>query len=276
MLPPMNRKLLVLALAAGLIVAPLRAQLFPAIPVVDYSAILQLVKQLEEAVAMHQLSIQQLAQLVETYQLITQQYRQMVFNAKTLSNLGAFRSNWSLWWLVSAANTYGYNAGWVNAANGLPGPGYGASILPLPVYNNNAPNGLAPSVLQRAQYQYSAAQLADSVAQNTLNTTGGIRSTASGTEAALANLRDSTLDPSASEVQVLQKISAGAYIGARTQNDSNKLLAASAEAAALQAKLKRDEIQAAAANYQEQLLLAPQVTASTANAGQAIHSFRFQ
>lgn len=272
---PMNRKLLVLALAAGLIVAPLRAQLFPAIPVVDYSAILQLVKQLEEAVAMHQLSIQQLAQLVETYQRITQQYQQMVFNAKTLGNLGAFRSNWSLWWLVNAANTYGYNAGWVNAANGLPGPGYGASILPLPVYNN-ALNGLAPSVLQRVQYQYSAAQLADSVAQNALNTTGGIRSTASGTEATLANLRDSTLDPSASEVQVLQKISAGAYIEARTQNDSNKLLAASAEAAALQAKLKRDEIQAAAANYQEQLLLAPQVTASTANAGQAIHSFRFQ
>lgn len=269
----MKQKLLIVAVFAGLMIAPIRAQI-GAIPVIDATAILNLVKQLKQLAETHAIHVQQLTQLIQTVQRLTQQYEQMVFNAKTLSTLNSFRSSWSLWYLVSAANTYGYNLGWINAANGQLGPGYGASTLPMPVYGGSLA-GIAPSVLQTIQYQYSAAQLGDSVAQNTLNTTGAIRSSAAGTEAALAELGNSVLTPSASEVQVLQKISAGAYITARTQNDSNKLLAASAEAAALQAKLKRDEIQAAAADYQEHRLLDAQVTAQMANAGQAIQGFIF-
>ena len=257
----MKRKLLVLSLVAGLAVAQIPGIPIPlGQPVYDLTAIGQLIKQLEQALT--------------TYQMIVNQYNQMLYQAKTLGNLRTFHSNWSLWYLVNAANTYGYNTGWVNVANGGQGGGYYGSVLPLPVYGGSL-TGLAPGTLQRVQYQYSQAQLADSVAQNTLHTTGAIRSSASGTETALANLSNSVLDPGASEVQVLQKISAGALIQARTQNDSNKVLAAAAETAAFQAKLRRDEIQAAAVDYQEMLARQPEVTAATANASQAIQSFRF-
>jgi hypothetical protein len=279
------RRLTVWVVLAMMISLPVAAQ-FPGLglpgvplpglggmPVVDIYAIVQLVKQLAEQVALHEISTQQLAQLLLTYQRITQQYNQTVFNATTLPNLVNFRSSWSLWYLVSALNTYGYNLGWTSMANGQYGPGYYSSVLPLPALGSMAT--LSPATVQQVQYQYSQAQLADSVAETTLNVTGGIRATAAGTEAALNHLRDATLDPAASEVQVLQKISAGAYIGARTQNDTNKLLAASAETAAFQAKLKRDEIQAAAVDYQETLLRAPEVRASMANASQEIHGFRF-
>jgi len=254
-----------LALATGLAIAPLWAQLpgipvvIPGIgsgvPVVDVGAILQAIKTLQQAIQM---------------------YQQMVFNAKQLANLRTFHSPWALWYSVSATSRYGYNAGWVAAANGQTAglPGYNASVLPMPIYGSLG--DLAPATQQRFQYRYDTAGLADSVAQTSLSTTGSIRQNAGQTEAALVNLRDSVLDPNASEVQVLQKISAGAYIQARTQNDTNKLLAAQAEAAAFQAKLERDRIQEAAADYQESLLRAAERRSWTADASKAIRNFRWE
>ena len=273
-------KAVLLGLAAGLSIGPVLAQFPPifggGIPVVDATAVIQLIKQLEQAVAMHELSGQQLQQLLLTVARLTSQLEQMKYNARTFGNLSSFRSFWSLWYLVSAANTYGHNLGWINAANGQTTglAGYNASVMPLPVYGTTL-GTLAASTVQRIQYQYSAAQLGDSVAQTALTTSGAVRSSAAGREAALNNLRDATLEPTASEVQVLQKTNAAVYMQARLQNDTNKLLAAQTDAVAFQAKQQRDAIEAAASERYDVILRSGEVTASTANASAIIHSFHF-
>jgi hypothetical protein len=259
----MKRRIALATLFATLALPLVKGQFGPAIPVIDYTAILKLVKQIEQLQQEYQ-------QLVTTYQFLVAQSRQLA------SLPSAYRSAWSVWLSAQAPDTYLKNVGWIQNANGANGT-YPASAIPLPNYGA-ALGQLALDTQNRLQWHYAAAQLSDGVNQESLNALGVIRATGPGTQAAIQNLESRTFSAAPEDntaVAVANKQSIAGLIQARQQQDTNRLLVTLVEQQALAAKIRRDQIAADAADYNQQLLGASDVVKATANASYAIQSFHF-
>jgi hypothetical protein len=189
---------------------------------------------------------QQYTQLVQTYQMITSQYNQMVWMAKEdpVNMVLRYGVPATLWTPSSATNTYGTTGAWVSAINtgqGVAG-GYSSATQSLGTYGSALSN-IPPDQLDRVKTSYATVELTDGANLAAIQTLGQLRANAPSVETAIQNLESDSLssDPEMNtEIAVLNKLNAADLISVRNSQDTNKLLAALAEAQIIQAKRQRD------------------------------------
>jgi len=189
---------------------------------------------------------QHLAQLQKTYTQVVTAYNLALQMSRNLHNMPArYRAQFSNWRNVTALNTYGNNAGWINGANSGQSviEGYQRSTTQLGLYDQAALSGMRDDELSRVKSQYASVELADGANANALTTIGAIRGNAAILEARINNLEQDSLSDDAglnSEVGVLNKINATNVLTLRSIQDSNKLLASLLEQQTIAAKQQRE------------------------------------
>ena len=191
---------------------------------------------------------QHLLQLQKTYTQVVSAYNLALKMSQNLQNMPArYRAQFSQWRNVTALNSYGNTAGWINGANSgqLPAvlAGYRQSTTQLGVYDPNTLSGMNADELTRVKSQYASVELADGVNTNALLTIGSIRGNAQSLETQINNLEQDSLSGDSglnSEVQVLNKINAANVLTLRSIQDSNKLLASLLEQQTVVAKQQRE------------------------------------
>jgi hypothetical protein len=189
---------------------------------------------------------QHLAQLQRTYTQTVTAYNLALQMSRNLHNMPArYRAQFSSWRSVTALNTYGNTAGWVNGANSGQGAldGYQRSTTQLGRYDQAVLSGMRDDELSRVKSQYASVELADGASTNALTTIGAIRGNAVALEARINNLEQDSLSDDASlnsEVAVLNKINATNVLTLRSIQDSNKLLASLLEQQTIAAKQQRE------------------------------------
>jgi type IV secretion system protein TrbJ len=187
---------------------------------------------------------QEYSQLIRTYNMVTSQYNQMVANARMITGKARWRAITTPWMLPTASNTYGTTGAWISALN--------TGIGTLNAYNqaatpmlNYSPVWGSIGASQRDQIgrNYGTVELSDGIAVNALSQLGSVRGNSFAVENALDSLEADSLsdnDSLNSEVGVLNKINAGAIIGARNSQDTNKLLASLLDHQIVESKARRD------------------------------------
>jgi hypothetical protein len=189
---------------------------------------------------------QHLAQLQKTYTQTVTAYNLALQMSRNLDNMPArYRAQFSSWRSVTALNTYGNTAGWVNGANSGQAAldGYQRSTTQLGRYDQAVLSGMRDDELSRVKSQYASVELADGASANALTTIGAIRGNAAALEARINNLEQDSLSDDASlnsEVAVLNKINATNVLTLRSIQDSNKLLASLLEQQTISAKQERE------------------------------------
>jgi len=226
---------------------------------------------------------QHLLQLQKTYTQVVSAYNLALQMSRNLHNMPArYRAQFSQWRNVSALNSYGNTAGWINGANsGQPQAvlaGYRQATTQLSTYDPNTLSGMTGDELARVKSQYASVELADGVNTNALLTIGSIRGNAQTLETQINNLeQDSLSDDSGlnSEVQVLNKISAANVLTLRSVQDSNKLLASLLEQQTVVAKQQRElTTNAINADISRRASLAGNMTQVTGTLTQSLQNFR--
>ena len=264
----MRKRTITAAVACGTLLSSLAIGQFA---VIDASSIAQAVKQLKQLVAEYQL-------LQDTYRTTTNTYNQIATNARNLTGKGGWRYATAPLIYPSAPNAYGTSAGWMKSLN----TGLGAAQnYEMATSRMASPAGLvgrlSPAGRNQFAEQSATIELGDSAAEHAMSITGATRANAASQAAVLSNLESATLsdDPAQNtEAAILNKVNAAAMIGVRSQQDTNRLLAAIADQQTIAAKVRHDsmvsEINASAAAQAEietnkQLLL---------KGNQAAHSAR--
>jgi hypothetical protein len=226
---------------------------------------------------------QHLLQLQKTYTQVVSAYNLALQMSRNLHNMPArYRAQFSQWRNVSALNSYGNTAGWINGANsGQPQAvlaGYRQATTQLGTYDPNTLSGMTGDELARVKSQYASVELADGVNTNALLTIGSIRGNAQTLETQINNLeQDSLSDDSGlnSQVQVLNKISAANVLTLRSVQDSNKLLASLLEQQTVVAKQQRElTTNAINADISRRASLAGNMTQVTGTLTQSLQNFR--
>jgi hypothetical protein len=189
---------------------------------------------------------QQYLQLVQTYQMIRSQYDQMLWMARQIPVSMSLRygAPWVSWINSTPTNTYGTTGAWVTGANTGIGvsAGYSSATQSLKAYGATLGN-IPADQLDRVKINYATVELTDGANQSALTTLGRIRGNAPAVETAIQNLETDSFssDPAMNtEIAVLNKINAANVINVRSQQDTNKLLAALAEERIIEAKRLRD------------------------------------
>ena len=226
----MRKKILVVAIVAGLCVATVSAQLGGAIVYdpTNYQNALLRYFQLQ----------QHLLQLQQTYALATQM-------ARNIQNMPLrYRAQFSAWRNGAALDTYGNTAGWIAGVNtGTVGGGYQQATTQLRPYDPNHLASMDAVELSRVESQYASVELADGANSTAMASIGAIRDNAPNLEGQLSNLENDSLsgDPDLNtEVSVLNKINAANVLTLRSVQDSNKLLASLLEIQTVLAKQQRE------------------------------------
>jgi hypothetical protein len=226
---------------------------------------------------------QHLLQLQKTYTQVVSAYNLALQMSRNLHNMPArYRAQFSQWRNVTALNSYGNTAGWINGANsGQPQAvlaGYRQATTQLSAYDPNTLSGMTGDELARVKSQYASVELADGVNTNALLTIGSIRGNALTLETQINNLeQDSLSDDSGlnGEVQVLNKISAANVLTLRSIQDSNKLLASLLEQQTVVAKQQRElTTNAINADISRRASLAGNMTQVTGTLTQSLQNFR--
>ncbi len=186
------------------------------------------------------------AQLVQTYRMIENQYEHMQRMAQQVPvNMAArYKALATPWTLPAATNTSGTAGGWTEPVDtGMNvGDGCLAAIHRLEQFGS-AIGGLPVDQQSRIKSGYATVELTDGANLAALRTIGALRSNAAAVEAAIGNLESDSLssDPAMNtEIAVLNKINAAHLIGVRSEQDTNKLLAALTEERLIDAKRQRD------------------------------------
>jgi hypothetical protein len=226
---------------------------------------------------------QHLLQLQKTYTQVVSAYNLALQMSRNLHNMPArYRAQFSQWRNVTALNSYGNTAGWINGANsGQPQAvlaGYRQATTQLTAYDPNTLSGMTVDELARVKSQYASVELADGVNTNALLTIGSIRSNAQTLETQINNLEQDSLSDDAGlngEVQVLNKISAANVLTLRSVQDSNKLLASLLEQQTVVAKQQRElTTNAINADISRRASLAGNMTQVTGTLTQSLQNFR--
>ena len=153
-------------------------------------------------------------------------------------NLAArYKADWAQWTSLQAPpNTYGNTAALVNALN------FGALVQAQQGYNSayvqaqSYPSGSYSALDARTQAtvanQYATSEIAQTTTTNTLSTLGTIRTNEQGFATQLANLDSDTFstDPTQqTQSALLGKINSATLLQIHAQQDTNQILAASAQ-----------------------------------------------
>ncbi len=174
---------------------------------------------------------------VETRDQIIAAYNLAYQMSQMPQNLAArYKSDFAQWTSLSAPNTYGNTAAWVNALNiGDPAQAsraYSAAVVQSHTYPPGSYSTLDPDTQATVANQYATSELAQGMTSGTLATLGAIRSDAQAFAQKLANLEADTYstDPSQqTENALLAKINTATLLQIHSQQDTNQILAASAQ-----------------------------------------------
>jgi hypothetical protein len=169
-------------------------------------------------------------QIVSAYNLAYQMSRMP-------QNLAArYKAQWSKWTNMSAPDTYGITAAWMNALD-LGGQAqalqaYQNAIVRLQNYPNSSYSNMDANSQATVQNQYATSELSQGTTVSTLATLGTIRSDAESFATQLSNLDQDTFSDDSelqTEMAVLGKINSATLLQIHSQQDTNQLLAASVQ-----------------------------------------------
>lgn len=152
-------------------------------------------------------------------------------------NLAArYKSDFAQWTNLSAPNTYGNTAAWVNALNiggtSSASQAYTKAIVQVQPYPAGSYSTLDSATQATVANQYATSELAQGTTTSTLATLGTIRSNSEAFSQKLANLEADTYstDPSQqTQNALLGKINSATLLQIHSQQDTNQLLAASVQ-----------------------------------------------
>lgn len=272
----MKRLLITTLLAAVLVPAAARAQLFGGIvydPTNFHNAVLRY----------YQLRMQ-LAQLEQTYGQIVNQYNLTLEMARSLQNMPArYKAYFSQWrYLTTVPDVYHNTAGWVNAVNtgSLPAveQGYQKATDRLQQYSPAEIAAMSPEELQRVTAGYASVELTDGANTNAMTAIGNIRADAQAVQNQIANLENDSFSSNPSlntEVGVLNKINAANVLTLRTLQDANNLRLAALEQEVIRSKEQRDAATVAIDSdiYQRNNMV-PQVNQVTTGLSDSLQAYR--
>jgi hypothetical protein len=235
----MNRKRVLIFMTALLAAAPALAILGIGDIVFDPQALEQALKEFAQLQKEYE-------QLVQTYQTVRSQYDQMLWMARQIPVSMSLRygAPWVSWINTAATNTYGTTGDWITGINTGIGvaAGYSSATQLLKSYGAALGNIPADQV-DRVKTNYATVELTDGANQTALATLGRMRGNAPAIETAIQNLQADSFsaDPDMNtEIAVLNKINVANVLNVRSQQDTNKLLAALAEERIIEAKRQRD------------------------------------
>lgn len=181
-------------------------------------------------------------QVIQTYNLA----RQMAQMPQNIYQ--RYAAEFSRWKTLSATNTYGNTADWVNAANSgqqaMADAGYRVAGIQLLRPTQADLTHLDERSQEVVKAQYATAELADGVSVNALSTLGEIRARSLALTQQISNLeRDSySNDPTQqTEMAVLGKINSATLMQLRSQQDTNQILSTAALHQMLAAKDQFDQ-----------------------------------
>ncbi len=174
---------------------------------------------------------------VQTRDQIVTAYNLAYQMSQMPQNLAArYKSDFAQWTNVSAPDTYGNTAAWINALNlggaSSAAQAYSRAIVQPQPYPAASYAALDPATQTTIANQYATSDLAQGTTTGTLATLGTIRANSQAFAAKLANLDADTFstDPSQqTEAALLAKVNSAALLQIHSQQDTNQLLMASVE-----------------------------------------------
>ena len=221
------RRLLVLIFALLSTLAPAAHAQWTVFDPANYANAVQEFYKLQQA---YTTAVQTRDQLITAYNLAYQM-------SQMPQNLGArYRSDFTQWTNLSAANTYGNTSAWVNALNiggsSSASQAYNSAVVQVQKYPTGSYSSLDSATQATVANQYATSELAQGTTTSTLATLGTIRSNSEAFSQKLANLESDTYstDPSQqTQNALLAKINSATLLQIHSQQDTNQLLAASVE-----------------------------------------------
>src|SRR6266568_73950 len=169
-------------------------------------------------------------QIITTYNLAYQMSR-MPQNLAT-----RYKSDFAQWTNLSAPNSYGNTAAWVNALNiGSPtqaSQAYNSAVVQVQRYPAGTYSSLDSATQALIANQYATSELTQGTTTSTLSTLGTIRSNSEVFSQKLANLESDTYstDPDQqTSSALLGKINSATLLQIHSQQDTNQILSASVQ-----------------------------------------------
>ena len=174
---------------------------------------------------------------VETRDQIVSAYNLAYQMSQMPQDLAArYASDFTLWSNLSAPNTYGNTAAWMNALDiGSPAQalqGYRDAVVQVQSYPGGSLSAQDAQTQATIQNQVATSELAQGTTTTTLSTLGTIRSNSQALAQKLANLDADTYstDPSQqTQNALLGKINTATLLQIHSQQDTNQILAASVQ-----------------------------------------------
>ncbi len=220
------RRVVVIALIAGLMAAPARAQI-PVYDAVNYAEVFALV-----------------TKTIDEYQTLVRQYQTIVRMSQALRSMGRYRTP-PIAFTEHDAARFVYGAPWLNGLNA--GDANGALYAQVARLLQRLPAAelarLPPAARRAIQDAYATIEITDSIAQRGAHQVALVRGYGGRLQNVLQMLEDDVLNPLESYHQVtsvLDKVAAGELLGRRQDTASNQLLSHALEQLLAQAKRKRD------------------------------------
>ena len=221
------RRLLVLIFTLLSMLAPAAHAQWTVFDPANYANAVQEFYKLQQA---YTTAVQTRDQIITAYNLAYQM-------SQMPQNLGArYRSDFTQWTNLSAANTYGNTSAWMNTLNiggsSSASQAYNSAVVQVQKYPTGSYSSLDSATQATVANQYATSELAQGTTTSTLATLGTIRSNSEAFSQKLANLESDTYstDPSQqTQNALLAKINSATLLQIHSQQDTNQLLAASVE-----------------------------------------------
>ncbi|HEY0758760.1 MAG TPA: hypothetical protein VGD59_05845 [Acidisarcina sp.] len=147
-----------------------------------------------------------------------------------------YKSDFAQWTDLSAPNTYGNTAAWVNALNigGVTSAtqAYNKAVVQVEHYPGGAYASLDATTQATVANQYATSELVEGATTSSLAVLGAVRANSEAFAQKLANLESDTysLDPNQqTQGALLAKINSATLLQIHSQQDTNQILAATAQ-----------------------------------------------
>ncbi len=209
------------------------------------------IEQLRQAEQLFTTAAQTRDQVIATYNLA----RQMANLPQNLYR--QLQASVSSWTNISAPDTYGNTAGWVNAVNTGVGTAQGYAAVTLNAPRFPGYNTLDPRSQQIVATTAATSDLADGITISNLATLGAIRANSDARLRDLEQLQNQTfsLDPAQhTEMATLQRINAATLMQLRAQQEANQIASAAALQEMVRQKMQTDALKQSfqdAATYEQ-------------------------
>ncbi len=200
------------------------------------------VKEFKQLQQMYTTANQTRDQIIEAYNLAYQMSRmpQDLYQR--------YKSDFSQWTNLSAPDTYGNTAAWVNALNlGSPNralDAYDSAVIQPQRYPGSGLSAQDSQTQTTIKNQYATSELARGAITSTLSTLGTVRSDSEAFARKLANLESDTYSANPNqqtEMAVLGKINSATLLQIHSQQDANQILSAALAERAITDKQRMDE-----------------------------------